>query len=116
MLPNYIICKPLEIRLLAYTGMGSTYANVGTPLEEPAIMMQYYNSTNQDLYVSWFDLEDHMIIKAGEVRIMDIANNQGTGGTLLCPQNTQIKVRAVGSIPTSGSLYISAFTAAAPQF
>ncbi len=102
--------RPEAIRSLAFGSISASYADVGAALIHPIILLHLMNDTDADLFVSFFEAEDHLFIKAGGFILYDVsANKADPGGNRVFSQGLIVQAREVSSGPTSGSLYLMAF-------
>lgn len=110
MLSSYIVMRPEPLRFKAFNDISFDYSNIGTPLQDSAILLHFQNETDGEILISWFDGIDHMFFPPGAFFVMDIAANQGTGGTMVAPTYTQFQIKAFDALPTLGTFYITALT------
>lgn len=88
------------IRSLAFGGISSSYAPIGTPTTKPCVWACFTNTTDGDLFISDDGINDKFIIVSGSFKLPDIATN----GVLL-HTNTQLYVRQ-STAPSMGSIYV----------
>lgn len=102
--------KPEVLRSIAFGGISGAYANVGTPLTEPAVILHLQNDTNADLLISFSGGVDHEFIKAGGFILFDAAANKShLSETRVFSAQTQVQAKQASGAPSSGSLYLATF-------
>lgn len=97
------------LRELAFGGVGAFYAPVGGPSLNPIRILRINNTLNQNIKVSFDDIDDYDYIPAGQQVQYDFGANKSTvGGVLEMPKITQVYVRYVGAMaPTSGQVDVT---------
>jgi len=95
------------LRSIAAASISGTYADVGTPTDNPVRIFKVSNGTKGDMIISATPGQDDMFVAAGAFTLYDIqANmNPGSDDSYVLPKGTQFQVKQV-STPTSGSVYI----------
>lgn len=99
---------PETERSLAFGSISGTYAKVGGPLLNPAIMVIFQNLTDKAMTFSWDGTNDHVTLNTGTSFILDIQSNKGLGEQMSAAEGTQFWVKQVAG-PSSGSVYIDVF-------
>lgn len=99
------------IRELAFGGIGVAYADIGTALSRQVRIIHLSNLTDATLMFSFDGSADHIVLPSQGFLLLDITANKINDAGFFIAENTQISVRQLG-IPTTGSVYISAFFAA----
>lgn len=101
---------PEGLRSLAFGSISTSYAPIGSALAHPIILLHIMNDTDADMYISFFDDEDHLFVKAGGFVLYDVAANKADpGGNRVFSKGLIISGRQVSAAPTSGSIYLIAF-------
>lgn len=102
-----------DLRTLAFGGIGAAFAIVGTPFEFPCKKLTIWNTTNQNLYVSFNGVDTQYYIVAGTGDVQDIASNKSSNGyELVLPANVSgVWVRYETGAPASGNVHVACMTA-----
>ena len=90
------------VREVAFGGIGAAYAALGDALDDYTRKIGIYNSTNQDVYISFDGVVDHLRIAAGSGQVWDISEDDGP----YIPNRTVIYQRHTGAAPASGNLWV----------
>lgn len=101
--------QPDPIRSLAYGSISGSYAAVGTPLEKPARLVKFSNSTNVPVFISWDGVNNHMYIGPNGFTLLDIATNRVRDDGFFIVQGTQFYVASVSGSASSGGVYIEVY-------
>lgn len=98
------------VRTLAFGSIGAAYANVGTPLVNPANMVLIQNSTDQDVMISYQGGVDHYPIPKYSGIVLDVTANKLNDGGYWVQVGTQIQVKTRGVVaPTVGNVDVTVF-------
>lgn len=112
MLPNNVIVVPNAIRTAAFGAITGSYTNLGAAFTDSVIMLRATNTTDRDIYISWFNGVDHMFVPTGQSSpVYNFAANKGTGGALMTPAHIQYQLKSATTAPGSGSVTLETFTA-----
>ncbi len=105
--------SPLTLRSVT----GVTLANpalfyaIGVPLEAECRIIKFDNLTNVDVFISRNGVTAFTIIPTGGFLLLDITANKSNLQGLFIEKGAQFWANAAVA-PTSGSVYVSAFTSA----
>lgn len=102
------------LRSLAFSSMAVTYNPVGTAFVNPVRIMKVYNTTDQDLAVSFDGITDEDVVTAGGFYLYDFcSNNSAQGGILEQPAGQIFYIRYfTGLAPSEGHVYVTIIYAA----
>lgn len=98
------------IRSLGFAAIGGGFTAIGTPLTNMVRILHITNLTDATLMFSFTGNTDHIILAANSFILLDFCSNKINDGGFFVSENTQMFIRQVG-VPTSGTVYISAFHA-----
>lgn len=101
---------PEPLRSLAFGSIGAAYMGIGTPFAFPTRIFYLVNQTDALLFFSFDGVTDHLALPAGGFILLDVTANKALGGGCYIAQGVRIYVKENG-IPTSGSVYLTAFYA-----
>jgi hypothetical protein len=102
-----IIATFEPLRTVAFGGISTAYAPVGTPFANPIRLMKIVNNTAGDLLFSIDGVNDYIFQPAGSGTIYDICTNHEQDLAFYFPVGTQIYVKQ-STAPTSGACYVEA--------
>lgn len=104
--------KPEEIRELSFGSVGASYTALGDAFDHPIVLFHLVNDLDDDIYVSFFNEENHLFVKQGSFVLYDVAaNREEPGGCRTFEKGTIISVKRAGGAPTSGAVYLMTFYA-----
>ena len=96
------------LRTVAFGSVLTSYIPIGTPFLNPVRILKVTNLTNQPLFISTDGINNHDVVAANAAYVYDFGSNKSdSGGLLEESQNDQIYVKAVSTLPTSGSIYVT---------
>ncbi len=93
------------IRTLAFGDFAGTYVALGTPLTDHCRLIQFSNSTNEDIFVSFNGTDHNLRIASNAFKLFDLSSNKIRDDGLFIASGTQLYVRYVGSAGTSGNVW-----------
>jgi len=99
------------IRELDFAGISGTYSPLGTPFGDHVRLLSLNNSTDQELYISFDGVREHLRIAANSFKLFDLSANKVRDDGLFIAVGTQIYVREVSTSVTSGSIWAEAMAA-----
>ncbi len=103
---------PGELQQLGFAGVApSVFISVGV-FFQPARLILVQNLTDQLLEFSMDGLNSHFVLPACSSVTFDAGTNKGTPNTAAFPQGYGVFVTAPGTLPTTGSIYLTYFYAA----
>lgn len=95
------------IRTLAFGSVVGTYVAVGGPFVNNARLVDLENTLNQPVFISFNGVDDHLFMSSESFTLLDLTTNSVRDDGLFLPIGTQVYVRAVSVLPTSGNLHAS---------
>ena len=99
--------RPEALRTLAYSGISSTYAGVGTGLIHPARCIYILNNTDRALTFSLGGIEDWLVLPSLAYFFWDIAANQSLNRGWYLAEGERLYVKTPTTNPTQGNVYFS---------
>lgn len=99
------------LREVAFGGIGAGYATVGAATSELCRQFSIYNSTDQDIYVSFDGIYDNLRIASGTGQVHDCTTNKTRDDGFFVPLRTYFYVKRTGAAPTSGNVWIQVMVA-----
>lgn len=101
-----------DLRSLAFGSIIATYTNVGAALQRVSRLICFTNLTNQNVIFSLDGgTRDQILVGAGGFKLFDVTSNKVRSDGLFLPIGSQIAVKAEGTLPTSGSVYVEVLSA-----
>lgn len=94
------------IREIAFGSISGTYAPVGGVTTDFVRIISLNNGTNQDLYMSFNGVNDHLRLAPSSFKLFDLTANQIPRDGFFLAKNLQIYVKQVTAPPTAGALWI----------
>lgn len=108
------IARYETLRSVAFGAITANYTQVGALTSNPIRIIEFTNTTDKNLLISFDGVNNMIISVASELKVTDYGSNYAAAaGNLELPRNTGIFVKAEGALPTSGSLYITTIYASA---
>lgn len=95
---------PLTQRSIAAASIGSSYSLVGSIFSDPVVLLIIVSTLDQDVQISWDGSADHLALPSSGTLVIDFKSDD-----IVFPGNFGVYVKQIGT-PTTGTLYISAFT------
>lgn len=99
------------IRTLAFGSIGASYAAIGNAMNFMVRILLIQNLTDADLMFSFTGNTDHIALPAGGFVLLDLTANQIPDSGFFVSEGTILYVKQI-DVPTTGSVYVSAFYAA----
>ena len=96
------------LRSRAFGDISNSYAAIGSPLSNPAVIVKIYNGTDVDLLISHDGSTDHDLIPSSATLVLDVSANKNSSQGLFFRKGLSffVKETSAGS-PSSGSIYLS---------
>lgn len=94
------------LREVDFGSIGASYTAVGPPLNNHVRLISLQNSMNQDLYVSFDGVTDHLRLAENSFKLLDLSSNKVRDDGLFLAIGTQIYVKEVSATPTNGTVWI----------
>ena len=93
------------LRQTAFGAVTANYVIMGAPFNNPVRMLKIYNTTNQDIFISYDGVTNEDYLPAGTGQIYDYGSNKAdAAGLFEQPAFRGIYIRHGGAAPTSGSV------------
>ncbi|MFQ5685104.1 MAG: hypothetical protein ACE5GV_00440 [Candidatus Scalindua sp.] len=99
------------IREVAFGGIGAAYAALGAVLGDNARIISFSNSTDQEIYISFDGINDHIRLAANSFKLYDLTSNKVRDDGYFLANRTQIYQKRVSGAPTLGSLWAEVIVA-----
>jgi hypothetical protein len=93
------------VRELAFGSVSGTYAALGTPTSDNVRLISFSNSTNEDVYISFNGVTNHLRLVPNSFKLLDLSANKVRDDGLFIAVQTQIYVKYVSSLGTSGNVW-----------
>ncbi len=93
------------VREVAFGGIGAAYATLGTAFSDNARLLGITNTTNQDVYISFDGVNDHLRVAAGSFKQYDLTANKVRDDGYFIATGTQLYQMRAAVAPTSGALW-----------
>jgi hypothetical protein len=94
------------VRTLAAGAITGTYATIGAETSHLMRIIHVVNQTNANIFVSFDGFTDNIFVPAGSFVLYDFESDAKASYDFVLQLNTQMYVRSVTTIPTTGSVYI----------
>ncbi len=94
------------VRELAFGSVSGTFTAVGTPLGDFVRLIDFNNGMDQDLYISFDGVTDHLRMSMNSFKLFDISANKIRDDGLFLAIGTQIYVREVSASVASGDFWL----------
>jgi hypothetical protein len=102
---------PLVQLSVGFASVGASFSLIGT-FTAPVEMMYIISTFNQPVQLSFDGANNHIVIPSGNSEPVYFPINFKTNRTIF--PTPSVFVEEIGSAPTSGNLYVCAFSAAIP--
>ena len=78
------------------------------PFANPVRILKVTNLSNENILVSFNGIDDHDVVSAYGFFLYDYSSNKANAaGFLEQPQGDRVYVRAAGTLPTVGNVYVT---------
>lgn len=94
------------VREVDFGDVSGTYLAVGAPFNEHIRLVDFNNSMDGELYISFDGVTDHLRIAANGFKLLDLSANKVRDDGLFIAIGTQVYVKVVTGTPTEGSFWI----------
>ena len=95
-----------SIREIAFGGIGGMYAPLGSPLSENSRIISFFNSTDQDVYISDNIKKEQIRIASGTGSVLDLTANKSDRDGMKINIGRQFYIKHTGAAPTLGNVWI----------
>ena len=99
------------VRELPFGSISGTYAALGTPLAEHVRIFSINNSTDQEVYISFDGINDHLRMASNSFKLFDFSSNKVRDDGLFLAVGTQVYVKEVSASVTSGAVWLEVASA-----
>ena len=93
------------VRQLAFGAFTGTLTALGTPLGDNVRLISFSNSTNQDVYISFDGVNNHLRLVSNSFKLLDLSANKIRDDGLFLAAGTQLYAAYVGTLGTSGNVW-----------
>ena len=93
------------VRELDFGDVSGTYIALGTPLANHVRLLSLQNGTNEEIYVSFDGVVDHIRMAENSFKLLDLSSNRVRDDGLFLAVGTQIYIKENLVTPTSGSFW-----------
>ena len=100
-----------NLRELNFGDFSGTYVPLGISFVNSVRLITLNNSTNQEIYISLDGINDHLRMAQNSFKLFDLSSNKVRDDGLFISSGTQIFIRYVSTIGTSGSIWLEAMYA-----
>jgi hypothetical protein len=101
---------PEILRTTAFGSITTSYVAVGSALLFPSRVINFQNTTDIPIFVSWDGVNDHMYIPSMSFILVDEGANKGGNADEFCAaKGTSFYIKYSGSAPTLGLFAITSF-------
>lgn len=83
-----------------------SYTPLGTPLVDNVRLIDIVNSCDQEVYISFDGITDHLRFDINSFKLFDLSSNKVRDDGLFLAAGTQVYVRFVSSTTVSGTVWI----------
>lgn len=99
---------PEVLRELDYTSLSGSYIGIGTPFANPSVQTIIQNLTDQDVYISWDGINNHLRLVSGCAWDTDNCANKTSSDGAYFPAGQRFYAKLVGGTsPTLGVVCIT---------
>lgn len=96
------------LRSIVYSSITTSYQVLGTPLANPSRIFKITNLTDEPLFLSVDGINNYDVVAANAAFVYDFGSNRSEkSGLFEESQNDQIYVKAINTLPTLGSVYLT---------
>lgn len=98
---------PEIVRSVAFGSITTSYADLGSALSNPLVMLTLKNTSDKTLFVTENGSDDHYELPAGATESLDFQANATGNLQLRKAAGIQFQVKGVlGDLPTSGKIIL----------
>ena len=94
-----------DIREKVFTSITSIFTDVGGALTENARILTLNSSLDEPIYISTDGSSIHLRLEPNTTKIFDFCSNKVRNDGLFLATKTQISVKAVNVLPTTGAVW-----------
>lgn len=100
-----------SIRELAFGSITGTYAALGMPTSDSVRVITFQNQTNQQIYISFDGVNDHLRLAANSFKLFDLSSNKVRDDGLFLASGIQLYVKYVSTLGASGNVWAEVMSA-----
>lgn len=100
-----------EIRELSFGSITTTFTSLGPPTSDHVRIFTIKNQTNQDIYISFDGVTEHLRLPANSFELYDFSANKVRDDGLFIASGTQIFVKYVAGLGTNGAVWSEVMSA-----
>lgn len=93
------------LRESVFGSITASYTQLGNSLSDNARLITFQNNTNQDVLVSFDGVTDHLKLPSNSFKLFDFTSNKARDDGFFLSVNTQIFIKYVSTLGTSGSFW-----------
>lgn len=93
------------LREAAFGSVGAGYTALGGAFTDYARIVSIFNSTDQDIYVSFNGSTNHMRVASGSGQVLDLCSNEVRDDGFFLPIGTVIYQKRVSGAPSTGAVW-----------
>jgi len=94
------------LREIAFGSVSGNYVSVGTPTSEHVRLVGFNNAMDQDIYLSFDGVKDHLRMAANSFILFDLSSNKIREDGLFLSVGTQLYIKEVSASVTTGSFWM----------
>lgn len=99
------------VRELAFGSITGTYTALGTPLTDNTRLISLQNQTDQQIYISFDGVNDHLRMAQNSFKLLDLSANKVRDDGLFIANGTQIYIKFVSTLGSEGNFWAEAMHA-----
>jgi len=100
-----------ELRELGFASITASYTPMGLPTNSHVRLISISNSTEEDIYISFDGITDHLRLTSLSFKLFDLSSNKVRDDGLFIEVGTQVYVKYVSNLGTQGSVWMEALSA-----
>ncbi len=102
----------IEVQAVDFSDLTSSFVAMGDAMPEPIRILKVNNTTDSDIYISFDGVTAHDVIVASTAMVIDVTTNKSIEQGMFLSTGTVVYVEYVSTVPTYGTVYLSAYYAA----
>jgi hypothetical protein len=99
------------LREVDFSAIGAAYAALGAAMTENVRQISFFNSTDQDIYLTDDITKDKKRIASGTGQVDDLTANKSDRDGMLINKGRQFYIKHTGAAPTTGNFWIQSIYA-----
>ncbi len=93
------------------TDITNSYTTLGVPLVDHVRLIDFNNSTDQEIYVSFDGIDDHLRMAHNSFKLFDLSANKIRDDGLFLASGTQIFIKFVSTTTVNGTVWVEIMSA-----